>query len=596
MFRSHKKVLPPRRKLNYPDPPYFDKPFQQYDHHPNCSVITDDELAQSVNGVWPSTNGQAIIEYTFSLPAFSWLYEPTGFYLRKINQTVTEIFQETVRFIISKIEADTNGIITFREVPRSFKTDFSPFFRGIYFAQTAPEELFTQDDSGAFTYIQFDNNGYIKRGIINMPTDEVLYEDITHIYVPDWIDYALTHETYHGLGQEHLQDYPDILSKLQNLTDGVFCSVMDYPSIVGTSISNCMTNCTPPYAVLPGPLDERSMRQAYTNGLYNRGYNKTTFYVYNGVELMIFFSLILIAYYITYEILAATIGKKFKVKKAIEAGLNITLLFLLIEMDTPLSVTIPFAVTSVMRLIPKRVLRLLRSYNEKRFINFLLNSHYQFFALVTTTSFSEGQVAAAIFIQLALNEFALLEGVVLGKAFGWTAVSLASNISCRRIAEIEELPDGEPAAVDQQQQHSLIELEDLRQNPRRGQQQQFPVPGQDDDLKITIPLSSTYQRPLLARQQSHGDNHELKDISPNQPAQLHIDIHSPLSGEEKKSRTYRWQPSPSSRRPPTPSSHGLTSPSRLGLALTNFFSPSPKSPESTNSDLATLYSFQSLNP
>jgi hypothetical protein len=407
-------VEPPR--LN--DHPDFDAP-DPGTHNPDCSSITDAELAQTIDGLWPNSNGQANINYVFSLPAFYWFGSPDAslFHLRNVDADVAALFQETVRGVIAQIMQRNNGIFTFKEISRSFNTDYNPYFRGIFYVQAASVAQFAEIDAGAFTVLRYDNNGYIKQGMIYLPTDLEIYNDTNNIYQPDWIEYAISHESEHAFACEHLQDYPDILAKLQNIVDGVFCAVMDYPSIIGTNISNCMQNCTPAFAIYPASLDVRTIRQAYIQNQYNHGYDKTSYYASNAFDFFLFFSLIASVYAVVAELayFAAQRGKiSFIDRKSIYTILNFTLTGLFIAMDAPVEIPISLGLSMGLQIIPEKILNKSIYFRDGSCGKIFLNTKFPLYVAATVSSASEGHLPLPLFLNFLSNNAGMLFGSVIG--------------------------------------------------------------------------------------------------------------------------------------------------------------------------------------
>ena len=533
-------------------------PFLQYTHNPNCSAITDDELAGTVHGVWPSSNGNATINYIFSLPAYWWLYaNPFEYHLRNLDAQTVDVFTAAVRYVVSKIQSSNDGILTFKEIARSFKTDYSPFFRGIYYAQTASEAQFTDDDSGAFTYIQFDNNGYIKRALVHLPTDYNIYNDSQNIYQPFWDLYAICHESYHALGGEHLQDFPEILAQLQTTVDGVFCSVMDYPSIVGTDTSNCYQNCTPQFAALPGPLDIRSVQLAYLQGKYDLGFDKGSYYFFNALELCLFFAFISTAYALVYNALTALLARENKyfskntIKNYVELTLNIALVGLLAEMETPDVVTILFSLSTGLKLIPDSLLTKIRGCGPGTRLQRVSRWKYPLFVLGFTASFSEGKVLLAIFLMLGMSLSTIFLGNLLGKLLMMLLIFVASksfNAAWEKLFPTEELPQDANAFADG------IEIELMAPNDRRLVNNQA----------LSIALIDAEEKP-------YTDN--LRIVVPA-PAR-HFDIAIEAAGDEER----YYSPRSGATTPDTPTTISVLSSPRTPSTPTTIQSPrSPLSP------------------
>jgi hypothetical protein len=421
-------------------------------HHPNCSSVTDAQLASTIDGAWPSSNGKVEVNYVFSLPAFYWLFntDSTVFKRRNLPYADEMAFESTVRLVIDKITILNNGIIKFNEVDRSFLTDYSPFFKGIYYAQTATEAQFSSDNEGAFTVLRFNNNGYIKQAIIDLPSDISIYNDLQEWTPYDWINYTISHETSHAFGGNHLQLYPDILAELENIPDGVFCSVMDYPNLISSNISTCMQNCTPSFAIYPGPLDIRSIQLVYSYDNYDHGYNKIYYYAVNAIEYALLFAIITTIYASVENILCKLAIHKNKPlipKNVMQILLNAIILALFIEMGAPDVIPILFGASTSLKLMPKRLLKYSEFYVNHPIIENIFESRFPLHILVLTTLIAEGQLPAA----LALTLFFGITGTLLGTALGWIPDYLCTKRCNRQLEKLAYwFPDEEPEPIVEQ--------------------------------------------------------------------------------------------------------------------------------------------------
>ena len=395
------------------------------DHQPDCSYVTDDELANSIEGIWQSSNGTVNVDYSFSFPAFWWLTDPnlSRFHSRSVDDITESEFQGTVDSVLANLVAAYNGIFNLNKISKSFKTTFSPFYRGIYFVQAASEQDFINDGEGSFTVIRYDNNGYLKQAVTYLPTDLSIYNTSFNIWQPWWAAYAISLSTNQALGCGMIQNYPDILAKLQNIPDGVFCTELDNPDAISTNISSCMQNCAIPYANSPGPLDVRSMQLAYIQGNYNTGYDKLHHYLINGAEWAILFSFLSFAYSAIENTVSATKCRKNGVtfpRKYIQTLLNIATLGMFIGLDAPDYVTIVFALVSALKIvIPDKAWDSVPSFvkflSQKK-VDFIRDSRYPLYALAFTTSIAEGQKAGPLFWAWFVTLYATGVGGLLGNA------------------------------------------------------------------------------------------------------------------------------------------------------------------------------------
>jgi hypothetical protein len=418
-MRTNKIAKLPARQ-NLFQPASLDEPFQQYLHHPNCSSVNDTELAQTVIGVWPGKNLPIKINFVFSVPFdLGYYYDTSRYHFRNVDAATKQLFQAQVRYVLNFTQAINDGILSFNEVSRSFKANFSPFFRGIFFAQTATLNSFEEDGKAGFAVRKYDNNGYLKQGLVSLPTDFDLLNGTRSNYGTYWIYYAITHETYHALGADHLHEFPDILAKLRDTPDGVFCSVLPYPNLVATNISSCHDLCNPGSAVFPGELDLRSMWLAYVLGEYNFDIDKSFDYVRNGVFYLVFYLIVCSIYGGAegfFSKLALKPEKYLFPRKFLEAILSIGLLVFFIEMDAPDYLSISFALFTTLKFIP--LLQKTRFFQDGSWSKRLLDCHYHLYVLAICSSIFEGVLPWPLCFTLALSFNGVFIGGVLAEISG----------------------------------------------------------------------------------------------------------------------------------------------------------------------------------
>ncbi len=234
--------------------------FRKADRHtPDCSAITDAQLQQAIASRWPVVDGVARISFGFSSkPLWSSATNLINirYWPEQIQNDLAEMMQTTLRFSLKIIEKASLGKIEFIE-----DKNIHVFSRGIFFYLSGDENKFFADEMSAYAHRKIDNNGFIQQAYIFMPSNAKYWDQqasITFVYI--WI-----HEIMHALGFKHLHEFSDMRSLLQNMQDGLYCSVLPYPEKISTAISKCTTHCNPSYAVYPGPLDNRLLQLAYVN-------------------------------------------------------------------------------------------------------------------------------------------------------------------------------------------------------------------------------------------------------------------------------------------------------------------------------------------
>lgn len=260
-------------------------------HNPQPN-ITIAQLSQAIMASWPLVNGIMKIPYSFSralywtedlLADFStWIY--TGQYPLSVNAYEKNLVQAVIRAALNNWEKISNGTLQFYEAS---KFDLSGY--GIFFNVIDVTTL-NQLDAGADTIQWTDNNGYMRRADVFFPTTTGFWNTtlFNNTDLIAWAINAVHHEIGHTLGFLHLQDFPELNTTLQNTPDGVFCSVMPYPSVISTNISQCYTKCDPPYAIFPAALDKQLLRIAYKNrGNCRVSYYNSGQYIINIMNSMI---------------------------------------------------------------------------------------------------------------------------------------------------------------------------------------------------------------------------------------------------------------------------------------------------------------------
>jgi hypothetical protein len=517
----------------------FDITDEQGDHQPNCSSVTDEELAESIEGVWPNSNGNAIVDYSFTYPAFWWLTDESlsRYRPQSIDDNTISVFQNKVNTVLANFTAAYQGIFTLNQISKSFKTDFSPFTRGIFYVQAATEAEFIKDDQGAFTYARYDNNGYLKKAIVYLPTDLSIYDEDLGVWVPGWTESAITQETAHSLGGGNLQNFPGILDKLRNIPDGVFCAELDFPDTIFTNISSCMQNCTPNYAIYPGPLDIRSMQLAYIDGNYG-GTSKNRDYLLNAFELAIFFIMITGAYSAVDNV-ASSIRFR-KNGRTIpfvytQTFLNIATLIMFIFLDAPDYVPIVFAITAALKLLPEGIFNSVPSLKENAKLKFILDSHYPLYMLAFVSSIAEGTKVGPLFLTWAMSLLGTLTGDLVGYGSSFLISPLINLCLDKSVnlcfpaddAPVHWLPTGTDG--------NEVELAD------RGQREQ-PNAAEPSDASQGLPQNeinlADYERgpqqptKALTGQQGLASITEAKDEA---------DTGNPMDHEEKKQPSHYMQ-------------------------------------------------------
>ncbi len=252
-------------------------------HNPDCSAITDSQLQQAIASRWPVVDGVAQIPFGFSnKPLWSSVFNlmHATFLPEQIQANLAEMMQTTLRFALKIIEQASQGKIEFIEDKNTHI-----FSRGIFFYLGGDEKKFFAQNMNAYAHLKIDNNGYIQQAYIFMPSDVKYWDhnaNILFMYI--WI-----HEIMHALGFDHLHEFPDMRSILQNTQDGLYCSVLPYANKISTAISQCTTHCNPPYTVYPGSLDKRLLQLAYTHGvLATDDFEINLNYFQNCVDIAIF--------------------------------------------------------------------------------------------------------------------------------------------------------------------------------------------------------------------------------------------------------------------------------------------------------------------
>jgi hypothetical protein len=419
---------------------------------PNCSSVTDAELAQTILGRWPMQNNQVHINYVFSLSSYFEIFvtRVKGYKISDVDANIEANFREAVREGLKSISEKNNGLFVFHEVSRSFETDFSPFFRGIYLAQTADESHFAEDHSYAFTIMSFDNNGYLRTPQIHLPRDDN-YTPRNYSSTYNYAKSAIVHEVYHALGSMHLQDFPEILEKLRNTWHGVMCSIMAYPELVETPISSCSYACYPPYPVDPGPLDTRSMDIVYNGNFFdNHNFNiyKLQGYTKNVTGLFTFMFLLVCIYRSADEMLSLLAIKKdkpFIPQKFINFALDLNLAVVLVELGAPDYISIGFCLAAATRLLPDRALKSLPYYDRRPDRPIFQDGYYHLRFLALLCAINEG-LSPLFIIQMVLliglvdypNQYKISVGWLLAAAGNFFLQAIGKKV-LGNIPVIEDL-------------------------------------------------------------------------------------------------------------------------------------------------------------
>lgn len=215
-----------------------------------CGMITEDELSQSVLGLWVREAGakNTNIDYTFKVSELA--YEMIAKSRLALPATVQiSTLQDHVRIIVNKILTQ-------------WANACGHHVRFRYVAEPELQQTF-------ITFIGCDNIPNVS-GITFWNTRTDLYPgtqvfDKVTVCIPsqihnegDWS--TIAHEIGHALGLKHFHDLPSLVQRLRHTPQGLGCSVMNYVSRLKTPVNECNSEqycLNQIYAVAPGPIDKQ---------------------------------------------------------------------------------------------------------------------------------------------------------------------------------------------------------------------------------------------------------------------------------------------------------------------------------------------------
>lgn len=251
-------------------------PWNQADlslHHPNCDAIKDEQLKDAIISKWPADqDGIVRIPYTFSgLPYFLQPYQNSISYykdykLKPVNINADPQYINNVKSNIEKglksWENASGGKLQFYEDKLGITSSGLSFY-------LADESVLQKQNIIAFTQFKMNNEGFIDQCAIVFPGAKQFWDLNANSaeVAADNIN-TITHEIGHAaIGAQHFHEFSSMRNTLQELDDGVFCSVMPYQFSIHTDKNECKDHCSAPFATLPGPLDERFLQINYKNNI-----------------------------------------------------------------------------------------------------------------------------------------------------------------------------------------------------------------------------------------------------------------------------------------------------------------------------------------
>ncbi len=220
----------------------------------DCSAITNDDLSRHVLGLWQfpqaikySFYGELTAQQAADMPAsLQPPYESTPKFIAMMRQTM-QYFQNF-----------TNGLLQFEEVPF-----LKPEEPGILLNVCGSFKQFNTaiPNSVGISTHWYDSPGFFHRTIACFPQGYI--EGGSSLS-----EATMYHEVLHALGASHFHD-GKTGELLRQMPFSKACSVMPYPHLLNTAISDCPPEiCPAGYATTPGPTDRQFIMAAYnqTNG------------------------------------------------------------------------------------------------------------------------------------------------------------------------------------------------------------------------------------------------------------------------------------------------------------------------------------------
>jgi hypothetical protein len=468
------------------------------DKHPDCAVISDQDLLSLTENKWESTT----IPYSLSAQEPNWVgfvNTLAGFkdlHAQPIAADVRDAMEQSIKHAFDKFTAITNGKLKFEK--KSTFHNRTPFFadvfsRGITFMFPGTErEIADATQAGGFTIWRLNNNGYLRDTAIYLPNDPHYWHfNPKHYLHYTWLHQAIAHEIQHALGILDWTDKQYLLDRLKNVREGAYCSIMPYPHLIASETSQCdasSLSCNPPYAVFPAQLDQRWLQQVYEQQAWEApDYNsrmtteKTINFNHNSHELVMF------AFFFTLWhqlLLGLTTGyanksrhpeRNHKLANAIADGAMI-LTMLLLEM--PWEMELIFGLTSLNKYVPDSLLNRLApplrnvasaSYNDLAGIMYAIAANGSKYIGFGTYFFSMMAMGVAFLPKVV----AYISGMWIGEYFNPVnaqanaAEPAAEGDHYRRLEE-GNIPERAPTPLPERSSPRLLQW--MATSPRQGDQ------------------------------------------------------------------------------------------------------------------------------